>query len=92
MGADAHAIPLLAMHGAEDPTVSPKNLEALAAQWLGVHALLGEPARVETRLVPSLGHAWSGGDASGTYTNPSTESATALMLAFFRSLGLPGQG
>ncbi|MBM3908643.1 MAG: PHB depolymerase family esterase [Gemmatimonadetes bacterium] len=92
MGGDAHAIPLLALHGADDPTVTPRNLDALAAQWRGWHALIGVPARVETQVIPGLAHAWSGGDASGSYTNPHTPSATAMMLAFFRSLGLPGKG
>jgi len=90
LGADARAIPLLAIHGAADGVVSPKNLDALAAQWRGWHALIGEPARVETRLIDGLGHAWSGGSAEGTFTNPSTPSATQMVLDFFRSLGLPG--
>jgi poly(hydroxyalkanoate) depolymerase family esterase len=90
MGANARAIPLLAIHGAADAVVSPKNLEALAAQWRGWHALIGERARVETRLIAGLGHAWSGGSADGTFTNPSTPSATQMVLDFFRSLGLPG--
>lgn len=90
MGANAHAMPLLAIHGAADPVVSPRNLEMLAAQWRGWHALIGAPARVETHLVPGLGHAWSGGSAEGTYTNPATPSATEWILDFFRSLGLPG--
>jgi poly(hydroxyalkanoate) depolymerase family esterase len=90
LGADAHAIPLLAIHGASDAVVSPKNLEVLAAQWRGWHALIGVPARVETRLIDGLGHAWSGGSAAGSFTNPSTPSATQLVLDFFRSLGLPG--
>lgn len=90
MGAGAHAMPLLAIHGAADPVVSPRNLDVLAAQWRGWHALIGAPARVETHLVPGLGHAWSGGSAEGTYTNPATPSATEWMLTFFRSLGLPG--
>lgn len=90
MGANARAIPLLAIHGGADAVVSPRNLDALAAQWRGWHALIGEPARVETRLIDGLGHAWSGGSADGTFTNPSTPSATQMVLGFFRSLGLPG--
>ncbi len=90
MGADAHAIPLLAIHGAADAVVAPRNLDALAAQWRGWHTLIGETARVETHLIPGLGHAWSGGDASGSFTNPATVSATQMVLDFFRSMGLPG--
>lgn len=90
MGAEARAIPLLAIHGAGDAVVSPRNLDALAAQWRGWHALIGERAHVETRLLDALGHAWSGGSADGTFTNPSTPSATQMVLDFLRSLGLPG--
>ncbi len=90
LGANARAIPLLAIHGSADAVVSPKNLEALAAQWRGWHALIGARARVETDLIDGLGHAWSGGSAEGTFTNPSTPSATRMVVDFFRSLGLPG--
>ncbi len=90
MGAEARAIPLLAIHGAADAVVSPRNLDALAAQWRGWHALTGARARVETHLIEGLGHAWSGGSADGSFTNPSTPSATQMVLDFFRSLGLPG--
>jgi poly(hydroxyalkanoate) depolymerase family esterase len=91
MGDGVHAIPLLAIHGAADAVVSPRNLDVLAAQWRGWHADVGMSARVETHLIPALGHAWSGGSADGSFTNPSTESATQLVLTFFRSLGLPGE-
>ena len=90
MGANARAIPLLAIHGGSDAVVSSRNLDALAAQWRGWHALIGERAQVETRLIDGLGHAWSGGSADGSFTNPSTPSATQMVLDFFRSLGLPG--
>ncbi len=90
LGADARAIPLLAIHGSADAVVSPKNLDALAAQWRGWHALIGAPARVETRLIDGLGHAWSGGSAEGSFTNPLTPNATQMVLDFFYSLGLPG--
>ena len=70
LGANARAILLLAIHGSADAVVSPKNLEALAAQWRGWHALIGARARVETDLIDGLGHAWSGGSAEGTFTNP----------------------
>lgn len=90
MGAEARAIPLLALHGAADAVVSPRNLDALAAQWEGWHALVGARSRIETRLIEGLGHAWSGGSSDGSFTNPSTPSATQMVLDFFRSLGLPG--
>ncbi len=39
----------------------------------------------ETWRVEGLGHAWSGGSAAGTYTDPSAPDATAMILEFFRS-------
>ncbi len=90
MGAEARAIPLLAIHGAADAVVSSRNLDALAAQWRGWHALLGERAQVETRLIEGLGHAWSGGSADGSFTNPSTPNATQMVLDFLHGFGLPG--
>ena len=38
---------------------------------------------VEHWLVDTGAHAWSGGDATGTYTDPVGPSASAAMLAFF---------
>ena len=39
-------------------------------------------ARLETWLVRSMGHAWSGGDARGTHTYPPGPPATERMLDF----------
>lgn len=36
--------------------------------------------------VPSLGHAWSGGDASGSYTAPEAPDATAVLFAFMQQV------
>lgn len=42
---------------------------------------------VELRTVEGLGHAWSGGSAAGSYTDPAGPSATDWTLAFFRTVG-----
>src|SRR5438876_235426 len=72
-------------------------LEAMLARALGASSATTEPAegavhavhrdaggrpRLETWLVPGMGHAWSGGDARGTHTYPPGPPATERMLDF----------
>jgi poly(hydroxyalkanoate) depolymerase family esterase len=40
---------------------------------------------VERVAVAGMGHAWSGGDARGTYTDPLGPDASAMMWAFFKA-------
>ncbi len=110
MGERARLIPLLVMHGANDEVVSPKNADALVAQWDGVLDALGiarprqRQSGVESAAgkaaeatgqsdasgrvllldwrAAGVGHAWSGGDAAGTYTDPEGPDATEALFAF----------
>lgn len=90
MGVRARPLPVLIMHGAVDPVVSVKNAEALEAQWSAVNRAAGGSAvPVELRIIPALGHAWSGGDSRGTFTDPKTPSATDALLAFTMRVSKP---
>ena len=83
MGERRRSVPLLVIHGAADVVVSPRNAEAIAAQWRE----LAKP--LELRMVEGLGHAWSGGSAEGTYTDPSAPSASEWILSFLRGHAMP---
>jgi poly(hydroxyalkanoate) depolymerase family esterase len=55
-----------------------------------VHADATGQARVEHWTVQGAGHAWSGGDASGSFTDGTGPDASAAMLGFFMSLRQAG--
>jgi poly(hydroxyalkanoate) depolymerase family esterase len=85
MGDRARALPVIALHGADDKIVSPLNLRAVVRQWTYVNArAAGVPAPVEEHLLPAVGHAWSGGSPDGTFTAPGGPDATAMVIAFLR--------
>jgi poly(hydroxyalkanoate) depolymerase family esterase len=50
-----------------------------------VHAGQHEPPRAEMWLVHGLGHAWSGGDAGGSFADTAGPAASREMLRFFRT-------
>jgi poly(hydroxyalkanoate) depolymerase family esterase len=89
MGRRARPIPVIALHGSLDRVVSPVNLRVVAEQWRVVNARApGGGAPVEERLLQGVGHAWGGGSADGSFTEPAGEDATALIVEFFRRVGL----
>ena len=48
-----------------------------------VHTLADGSVAAEHWIIEGAGHAWSGGDAAGSYTDPSGPDASAQMLRFF---------
>lgn len=44
----------------------------------------GHPV-IETYAVDGMGHAWAGGDAKGSYTDPKGPDASAIMWQFFKA-------
>lgn len=90
---------LIVFHGDGDRTVHPANGEAVAGPSKAgesldrgvsggrgyartVRAGRDAPA-VEYWAVEGLGHAWSGGDAGGTYADPAGPDASREMVRFF---------
>jgi poly(hydroxyalkanoate) depolymerase family esterase len=88
MGPRAHALAVIALHGAADSVVAPKNLETTARQWRIVSARASSAgALVEDHLLPGVGHAWSGGLADGTFTAPDGPDATKMIVEFLHRAG-----
>ena len=48
-----------------------------------VHRLVDGRVAAEHWIIEGAGHAWSGGDAAGSYTDPNGPDASAHMLRFF---------
>ncbi len=48
-----------------------------------VHRLANGSVAAEHWIIEGAGHAWSGGDAAGSYTDPKGPDASAQMLRFF---------
>jgi poly(hydroxyalkanoate) depolymerase family esterase len=89
------SVPTIVFHGDRDTTVHPRNgqygvakakLQSETGEAGGraytrtVHR--GRPT-LEHWLVHGAGHAWSGGSAKATYTDPTGPDATREMLRFF---------
>lgn len=96
---NARSVPMIVFHGDCDTTVHPSNGEHAMTDTLEKvekgHAngraytrtthwnASGKPV-LEHWLVHGAGHAWSGGSASGSYTDPLGPDASREMLRFFR--------
>ncbi|MCX2863426.1 PHB depolymerase family esterase [Paucibacter sp. PLA-PC-4] len=91
--------PIIVFHGDRDATVHPSNGEQIAAAGMAASRReRGSQGRAYTRdvyrdsqgrpraehwVVHGAGHAWSGGRADGSYTDPQGPDASAEMLRFF---------
>ena len=88
----------IVFHGALDQTVHPSNAERISDRLHARHAkpvtkrgpgytrTTFGPAKtpiVETWSVDGLGHAWSGGNAAGSFTDARGPNASAEMVRFF---------
>ena len=99
--AEALRAPAIIFHGSADATVAPVNAGRLAGPLedaerrsgttpgrrfdvLAGRSLAGHP--IEVWRIDGAGHAWSGGHADGSYTDPAGPDASAEMVRFFLSL------
>jgi poly(3-hydroxybutyrate) depolymerase len=96
-------VPTIVFHGTADATVHPVNAARLGGHADPAATVHGEaggrsyrrsvaPAaeaapRVECWLIEGAGHAWSGGNAAGSYADAAGPDASAEMLRFFLAAG-----
>ena len=70
----------------------PGQVPAGHAYWLPVHVDQAGQEMVEQWLVHGSSHAWFGGSAAGSYTDPRGPDATGEMLRFFQDHPHPSPG
>lgn len=73
------AMPVLIIQGKDDPSVNHANADILAQQWTAANA---GKAPVDVRVIPGLGHAWSGGSKEGTYADDNGPDASSEIVDF----------
>jgi poly(hydroxyalkanoate) depolymerase family esterase len=101
-GPAQRTVPTIVFHGDVDKTVHPRNGEQVFTSQTVESG--EESGRKYTRttqagasgrpvlehwLVHGAGHAWSGGSANGSFTDPRGPDATRAMLRFFLPSSLP---
>lgn len=81
------------------PTASPRPENGIAAggrrHSRALHRLADRRVAAEDWIIDGAGHAWSGGDAAGSYTDPTCRDASAQMVRFFmnaRDVGVIAPG
>jgi poly(hydroxyalkanoate) depolymerase family esterase len=72
-------------HQREETVVEPGRVPDGHAYTRTVHRQPDGTIHAEHWLVHGFGHAWSGGDARGTYTDDKGPSASREMMRFFRT-------
>lgn len=97
-GAEALNAPAIVFHGSADGTVAPLNAGHLAGRLEAAATRTGEASGrrydvlaarnadghpVEVWRIEGAGHAWSGGDTNGSYTDRMGPDASAEMVRFF---------
>jgi poly(hydroxyalkanoate) depolymerase family esterase len=93
-GTQGDGAPLIVLHGTADATVSAANAEALVPPGGAETAHAAGGRRWTRRVAPSgselwrvegAGHAWFGGDTSGSYADPQGPDASAEIVRFARA-------
>lgn len=100
--AEALRLPAIIFHGSADATVAPRNAGHLAGHLREMAERVGQNStrrcdilsgtneashQVELWRIAGAGHAWSGGNPKGSYTDPAGPDASAEMARFFLSIG-----
>ena len=90
-----HGVPMIVFHGEADETVTPANGRAVAAHVGATQDRTGRsPGGLNWRCgvgeggeywrIEGMGHAWSGGQPTGSYTDPRGPDASAELVRFFQ--------
>jgi len=74
---------------ADDRVETAATPDVRATQRLDYHDKAGRPVMRQVR-VEGLGHAWSGGDPAGSFTDELGPAASGLMWQFFQDYALEG--